>query len=74
MVPEAVIPRDGARIIDLQDPTAKMSKSADSRQGASACSTTRRRSRKKFMRAVTDSEPRSRYDRADKPGVSNRSS
>ena len=40
VVPEAVVPAAGARVMDLQRPTAKMSKSLDSPQGTVRCSTT----------------------------------
>ena len=46
IVPEHRIPEVGARIMDLQDPTAKMSTSSDSEQGPCTCSTSRRRSRR----------------------------
>ena len=58
--------------MDLQDPTAKMSKSSDSPPGHDpACSTTPRRSRKKIKRAVTDTDTEVRFDPEAKPGVSN---
>ena len=57
--------------MDLQDPTSKMSKSADSRRRPHhTCSTTRPTIMRKFKRAVTDSDTEVRYDRAAKPGVS----
>ena len=60
----------GARVMDLQDPTSKMSKSADSDAGLDRpARRPERRSMKKFKRAVTDSESEVRYDREAKPGV-----
>ena len=71
VVPEAVTPRAGARVMDLQDPTSKMSKSGDSDAGCVFMLDTPAAIEKKFKRAVTDSENEVRYDIADKPGVSN---
>lgn len=71
VVPEAAIPKVGARVMDLQDPTSKMSKSADSPQGTVGVFEEPSAITKKFKRAVTDSENEVRFDIADKPGVSN---
>ena len=71
VVPEAVIPRAGARVMDLQEPTNKMSKSSDSPQGTVLVLDPPEVIERKFKRAVTDSDPEVRYDRATKPGVSN---
>ncbi len=71
VVPEAVIPKAGARVMDLQEPTNKMSKSADSPQGTVLVLDPPEVIERKFKRAVTDSDPDVRYDRATKPGVSN---
>jgi tryptophanyl-tRNA synthetase len=71
VVPEAVIPKAGARVMDLQEPTNKMSKSADSPQGTVLVLDPPEVIERKFKRAVTDSDPEVRYDRATKPGVSN---
>ena len=70
VVPEAVIPAAGARVMDLQDPTSKMSKSADSASGCIMMLDDPATIMKKFKRAVTDSESEVRYDIAAKPGVS----
>ena len=70
VVPEAVIPAAGARVMDLQDPTAKMSKSASSLAGCVMMLDDPKVVMKKFKRAVTDSETEVRYDTAAKPGVS----
>ena len=70
-LPRATIPTAGARIMDLQDPTSKMSKSATSDSGLVHLMDEPAAIMKKFKRAVTDSESEVRYDRAAKPGVSN---
>ena len=71
VVPEAAIPPVGARIMDLQNPTAKMSKSADSPQGTIALLDDPKAITKRIKSAVTDSETEVRYDPKAKPGVSN---
>ncbi|MFT4235583.1 MAG: tryptophan--tRNA ligase [Microbacterium sp.] len=70
-VPEAFIPQESARIYDLQEPTSKMSKSAESQAGVLYLLDDINATAKKIMRAVTDSEGVVRYDRETKPGVSN---
>lgn len=70
-LPKATIPAAGARVMDLQDPTSKMSKSAASDAGLVYVMDDPAAIMKKFKRAVTDSESEVRYDRAAKPGVSN---
>jgi tryptophanyl-tRNA synthetase len=75
-VPEAVIPPPGrgARVMDLQDPTRKMSKSAPSQLGVIGLFDDPAVIEQRIKRAVTDTEsgPGSvRYDPATKPGVSN---
>ncbi|KAA0236403.1 MAG: Tryptophan--tRNA ligase [Acidimicrobiales bacterium] len=71
VVPAAAIPRTGARVMDLQQPTDKMSKSDDSPQGTVLVTEDPRSIEKKFKRAVTDSGTEVRYDPENKPGVSN---
>ena len=71
VVPEAVIPPAGARIMDLQHPGSKMSKSEDGAQGTILLLDEPSAIRKKFRRAVTDSDGEVRYDPVQKPGVSN---
>jgi tryptophanyl-tRNA synthetase len=70
-VPTPIIQRDTARIYDLQNPTAKMSKSAESDAGVLWLLDDPKATAKKIMRAVTDSEGSVRFDRESKPGVSN---
>lgn len=71
VVPRAVHPRAGARVMDLQDPTSKMSKSSSSDSGIVYLLDEPDAITRKFKRAVTDSDNEVRYDRAAKPGVSN---
>ena len=73
VLPEAVFPPAGARVMDLQDPTSKMSKSSSSDAGIVNLSDAPEAIMKKFKRAVTDSDTGPdavRYDVAAKPGVS----
>ncbi len=70
-VPKAVIQKETAKIYDLQDPTAKMSKSAASDAGVLWMLDEPAMTAKKIMRAVTDSEGSVRFDRENKPGVTN---
>ncbi len=71
VLPKAVLPKAGARVMDLQDPTSKMSKSAATDAGLVNMLDDPASIIKKFKRAVTDSDNEVRYDRAAKPGISN---
>jgi tryptophanyl-tRNA synthetase len=71
VVPTADIPKVGARVMDLQDPTSKMSKSVDSPQGTVLMLDEPSVIERKFKRAVTDNDGEVRFDPATKPGVSN---
>jgi tryptophanyl-tRNA synthetase len=71
VVPQAMIMKDAARIYDLQNPTSKMSKSADSAAGLINLLDEPSVSAKKIMRAVTDTDGVVSYDREGKPGISN---
>jgi tryptophanyl-tRNA synthetase len=76
VVPAALIPPPGrgARIMDLQEPAKKMSKSADSAQGLIGLFDDLATIERKVKRAVTDADTGPdavRYDPAAKPGVSN---
>ena len=71
VVPRAVHPKAGARVMDLQDPTSKMSKSAVSDAGLVYMLDDNATIERKFKRAVTDSDGEVRYNRELKPGVSN---
>jgi len=70
-VPEAVIPSSGARVMDLQHPEKKMSKSEDSPQGTILLLDPPDVIEKKVKRAVTDSDDEVFFDIENKPGVSN---
>jgi tryptophanyl-tRNA synthetase len=70
-VPEADIPKVGARVMDLQEPTRKMSKSVDSPQGTVLMLDEPAVIERKFKRAVTDNDSEVRFDPEAKPGVSN---
>ncbi len=71
VVPEAGIPAVGARVMDLQDPTRKMSKTEDSPQGVVLLLEDPASISRKIRRAVTDTETEVRFDPETKPGVSN---
>ncbi len=71
VVPAAVTPLAGARVMDLQDPTSKMSKTSDSDSGLISMIDEPAAILRKFKRAVTDSDNEVRYDPVAKPGVSN---
>jgi tryptophanyl-tRNA synthetase len=71
VVPEATLPKVGARIMDLQRPTAKMSKSADSPQGTVLVLDEPAVIERKFKRAVTDTGTEVTFDPDTKPGVAN---
>jgi tryptophanyl-tRNA synthetase len=70
-VPGGQFPEIGGRIMDLQEPTNKMSTTMSSEQGAVYVADPPDVIRKKFKTAVTDSEREIRYAPAEKPGVSN---
>ncbi len=69
-VPKGVFPQVGARIMDLQEPTKKMSTTGGNEAGTVLLLDPSDVIRKKFKTAVTDSGREIRYD-PDKPGVSN---
>ncbi len=71
VLPKAVHPRAGARVMDLQDPTSKMSKSAAADNGLIYMLDDNATIEKKFKRAVTDSDGVVAYDRENKAGISN---
>jgi len=71
VVPKATFPKIGARIMDLQTPTNKMSKSTISPQGTVLVLDRPEVIAKKLKSAVTDSGNEIRYDPDEKPGVSN---
>ena len=69
VVPEALIVKDTAKIVDLTDPTAKMSKQTPA--GCVFLLDPPKKIEKKIKAAVTDSETEVRFDPEAKPGVSN---
>ncbi len=71
VVPDALIPKATAKIYDLADPSAKMSKSAATDAGLIALLDDPARTAKKIRSAVTDSEREIRFDPEHKPGISN---
>jgi tryptophanyl-tRNA synthetase len=71
VLPKAVTPKAGARVMDLQNPQAKMSKSSSSDAGIVYLLDEPSAIERKFKRAVTDSSSEVVYDRDTKPGVAN---
>jgi len=71
VVPEAYILKETAKIYDLQNPTAKMSGSATSHSGVVNLTDDPAKAAKKIRSAVTDSGADIRFDRDEKPGISN---
>jgi tryptophanyl-tRNA synthetase len=71
VVPEAAIPTAGARVMDLQHPENKMSKSVNSPLGTVLMLDSPEEIRRKVKKAVTDTDGEVRYDRQAKPGLSN---
>lgn len=70
-IPEPMIPEMGAKIMDLQEPTKKMSKSSENQKGIIYLLDDEKTLRKKIMSAVTDSDATICYDLDNKPGISN---
>ncbi len=71
-LPQVMTPKAGARVMGLDNPTAKMSKSEDAENHAVFLLDDLSRARKKFMRAVTDSHREIRFsDHPDRAGINN---
>ena len=70
-VPDVLISEAGVKIMDLIDPTKKMSKSSENQKGVIRLLDDVSVVRKKIMSATTDSEMRVVYDSVNKPGISN---
>lgn len=70
-VPEAYIPKVGAKIMSLQEPTKKMSKSDQDANASITIIDDSDTIIRKFKRAVTDSDAQVRFDVENKPGISN---
>ena len=71
VIPEPYIPENGARIMGLQNPTSKMSKSAEDENDKILLTDDGETIRRKLKRAVTDSENHVHFDKEKKPGISN---
>ena len=71
IVPEPLIAKVGAKVMSLQEPTAKMSKSDVNVNAFISMNDAPEEVVKKFKRAVTDSDTEVRFDEENKPGVSN---
>jgi tryptophanyl-tRNA synthetase len=70
-VPEAAIPGAAARVMDLQHPERKMSKSVESPLGTVGLLDSAEEITRKVKKAVTDTDGEVRYDRSAKPGLAN---
>ncbi|MFI1378946.1 tryptophan--tRNA ligase [Embleya sp. NPDC020886] len=71
VIPKPFIVKETAKIVDLQDPTIKMSKSASAPKGIVNLLDDPKVSAKKIRSAVTDTGTEVRFDETEKPGVSN---
>ena len=70
-LPEPIITKTGAKIMNLVDPTRKMSKSDENPKGVIYLLDSEKEIRKKIMGATTDSDMTIKYDIENKPGISN---
>ena len=70
-MPEPMMSEVGVKIMNLQEPTKKMSKSDETYKGVILLLDDEKTIRKKIMSAVTDSDNKIYYDKDNKPGVSN---
>lgn len=70
-IPEPLISTEGTKIMDLVDPTKKMSKSSDNPKGVIRILDEPEVIRKKIMSATTDSDTIIKFDPINKPGISN---
>jgi len=71
VIPEPIISKEGTKIMDLNDPSKKMSKSSENQKGVISLLDDINVIRKKIMSATTDSEMVIKYDPDNKPGISN---
>ena len=71
VIPEVFIPKVGARIMSLQEPDSKMSKSDENENNYISLLDSADVVMRKFKRAVTDSGKEIRYNEENKPGISN---
>lgn len=70
-IPEAISTKVGTKIMDLVDPSKKMSKTEDNPKGVICLLDDPELARKKIMGATTDSEMKVKFDPENKPGISN---
>ena len=70
-IPEAISTKVGTKIMDLVDPSKKMSKTEDNPKGVICLLDDPEVARKKIMGATTDSEMKVKFDPENKPGISN---
>ena len=70
-IPDCLISESGTKIMDLQTPNKKMSKSSENKKGVISLLDSPEVIRKKIMSATTDSEMSIKYDPENKPGISN---
>ena len=70
-VPDCLITKSGTKIMDLVTPDKKMSKSAENKRGVIYLLDSESDIRKKIMSATTDSDMLVKYDKENKPGISN---
>lgn len=70
-IPEPLITKSGTKILDLVNPSIKMSKSAENKKGVIFLLDDLEVARKKIMSATTDSEMSIKFDMDNKPGISN---
>lgn len=70
-IPEPLMTTEGTKIMDLVDPTKKMSKSSDNPKGVIRILDSPEVIRKKIMGATTDSDTLIKFDPINKPGISN---
>jgi len=71
VVPDAAFPAVGARVMDLQEPTRKMSKSVSSPLGTISVMDPPEEIERKVKKAVTDTDGEVRFDPESKPGLAN---
>ena len=71
VVPDGQYMKAGARIMSLDDPTSKMSKSAENEMSRISLLDDEKKIKKSIMRATTDSDAQIKFDPENKPGISN---
>ena len=71
VIPEGLVSKTGSRIMDLQNPTKKMDKSAEVEKGCIFLLEPTASIKKKIKAAVTDNEAKVYFNKETKPGISN---